>query len=383
MDYYDIESELTPDERAWRDRARVFVDAEVLPEITAHHRAATLPTDLMRRLGEEQLYAPYLHGHGCAGQSHTAYGLIMAELERADSAVRSCASVQGALAMHAIHAFGSEAQRARWLPRLARGEAVGAFALTEPGHGSDPSGMETHATPDGGTLVLEGEKFWVTNGPHADVIVVWAKGPDGKVAGYLVERDAPGLTVSHIEGKFSLRVSASGALHMDRCRIPADNQLPGARGLRAPLSCLSQARLGIAWGVTGAAADCLHAALAHAQAREQFGRPLAGFQLVQEKLADMLTALTTAQLLALRLTRLREAERATPAQVSLAKRHNVAAALETARTARAVLGGVGVTDRFPVMRHLMNLETVYTYEGTHDIHTLIVGQDLTGHAAFT
>jgi glutaryl-CoA dehydrogenase len=307
---------------------------------------------------------------------------MMQELERGDSGVRSLASVQGALVLYAIHTFGSGAQKDRWLPGLVRGEQIGSFALTEHGHGSDPGGMQTHAVACEGGWRLHGSKCWIGNAAIADVVLVWAKGPDGKVGGYLVEQGSPGFRARDIEGKFSLRVSRTCELWLEDCFVPEANRLPEARGLRAPLSCLSKARFGIAWGAIGAALDCFHTALDYTRQREQFGRPLAGFQLVQQKLAHMATEITTAQLMALRLARLMDAGTARPQQISMAKRHNVAMALDCARTARDLLGAAGITDRYPVIRHLMNLETVYTYEGTHDIHTLVIGQDLTGLNAF-
>jgi glutaryl-CoA dehydrogenase len=382
LDYYNIEELLTDEERAARDLARRFVQDEALSEIVRCHRAGKFPEHLIPRMGALGFYAPYLKEDGCAGLSYTAYGLIMQELERADSGLRSLASVQGALAIQAIHSFGSPDQHARWLPGLMSGESVGCFALTEHGHGSDPSGMETLATRDGDYYVLNGSKCWIGNASIADVKVVWAKDDDGRVGGFVVEKDAPGFRVRDIEGKFSLRMSRTSECWFENCRIPAENRLPNASGLKAPLSCLLYARTGIAWGVIGAAIDCYETALAYANSREQFGRPIAGFQLVQQKLVWMAQEITKAQLLALRLTRMMETGSARPAQISLAKRNNVWMALECARMARDILGAAGITDRYPVIRHLMNLESVFTYEGTHDIHTLIIGRDLTGLDAF-
>jgi len=382
LDYYAIEDLLTDDERAARNRTRRFAEEEVMPEVVPYHRVAKFPEYLTARMGALGFFAPYLKEHGCAGLSYTAYGLIMQELERADSGVRSLASVQGSLAIHAIHSFGSPEQHARWLPGLVSGQRVGCFALTEHGHGSDPGGMESHATRDGDHYVLNGSKCWIGNASIADVKVVWAKDDDGRVGGFVVEKDTPGFRAQDIEGKFSLRMSRTSECWFENCRIPKTNRLPKASGLRAPLSCLSHARVGIAWGVIGAAIDCYETALAYAKSREQFGRPIAGFQLVQEKLVWMVQEITKAQLLALRLTRMMEAGAVRPAQISLAKRNNVWVALECARKARDILGGVGITDRYSAIRHLMNLETVYTYEGTHDIHTLVVGQDITGLDAF-
>jgi glutaryl-CoA dehydrogenase len=382
LDYYAIEELLTNEERTARDRAQRFVEEEVMQEIVRCHRAGKFPEHLTPRMGELGFYAPYLKEHGCAELSYTAYGLIMQELERADSGLRSLASVQGSLTIQAIHSFGSPEQHARWLPGLVSGELVGCFALTEHGHGSDPGGMETRATRDGDHYVLNGSKCWIGNASIADVKVVWAKDDEGRAGGFIVEKDAPGFRAQDIEGKFSLRISRTSECWFANCRIPAENRLPKASGLRAALSCLSHARAGIAWGVIGAAIDCYETALAYAKEREQFGRPIAGFQLIQEKLVWMVQEITKAQLLALRLTRMMEAGAATPAQISLAKRNNAWMALECARKARDILGAAGITDRYSVIRHLMNLETVYTYEGTHDIHTLIIGRDITGLDAF-
>ena len=382
LDYYAIEELLTDDERAARDRTRRFVQEEVMSEVVPCHRAAKFPEHLRPRMGELRLFAPHLKEHGCAGLSYTAYGLIMQELERADSGLRSEASVQGALAIYAIHSFGSPEQQERWLPGLVSGDRIGCFALTEHRHGSDPGGMETRAKRDGDHYILNGSKCWIGNASIADVKVIWAKDDDGRVGGFVVEKDAPGFRAQDIEGKFSLRMSRTSECWFENCRLPAANRLPKAKGLRAPLSCLSQARVGVAWGVIGAAIDCYETALAYAKSREQFGRAIAGFQLVQEKLVWMVQEITKAQLLALRLTRMMEAGTARPQQISLAKRNNVWIALQCARSARDILGAVGITDRYSVIRHLMNLESVYTYEGTHDIHTLVVGQDITGLNAF-
>jgi glutaryl-CoA dehydrogenase len=382
LDYYNIEELLTDDERAARDRARRFVQAEVLSEIVACHRAGRFPEHLTPRMGKLGFYAPYLKEHGCAGVSYTAYGLIMQELERADSGLRSLASVQGALAIQAIHSFGSPEQQAHWLPGLVSGELVGCFALTEHGHGSDPGGMETRARREGDHHILNGSKCWIGNASIADVKVVWAKDDDGRVAGFVIEKDAPGFRAQDIEGKFSLRMSRTSECWFENCRIPAENRLASASGLRAPLSCLLYARIGIAWGVIGAAIDCYETALNYAKNRKQFDRSIASFQLVQQKLVWMAQEITKAQLLALRLTRLMEAGQVRPAQISLAKRNNVWMALECARQARDILGAAGITDQYSVIRHMMNLESVSTYEGTHDIHTLIVGRDITGLDAF-
>src|SRR5438552_5058846 len=382
LDYYNVEELLTNQERAARDGARRLVQEEALSEIVPCHRAGKFPEHLIPRMGALGFYAPYLKERGCAGVSHTAYGLIMQELERADSGLRSLASVQGALVIQAIHSFGSPEQHARWLPGLVSGERVGCFALTEHGHGSDPGGMETRATRDGERYILNGSKCWIGNASIADVKVIWAKDDDGHVGGFIVAKDTSGFRGQDIEGKFSLRMSRTGECWFENCRIPAENRLPKASGLRAPLSCLSQARVGVASGVIGAAIDCYETALAYAKSREQFGRAIAGFQLVQEKLVWMVQEITKAQLLALRLTRMMEAGPVRPEQISLAKRNNVWVALECARKARDLLGAVGITDRYSVIRHLMNLEAVSTYEGTHDIHTLAIGRDITGISAF-
>jgi glutaryl-CoA dehydrogenase len=382
LDYYNIEELLTNEERAIRDQTAQFVQKEVIPEVVPSHRAAKFPDHLIARMGALGLYAPYLNQHGCAGVSLTAYGLVMQELERADSGVRSLASVQGALAIQAIHSFGSPEQQARWLPGLVSGRLVGCFALTEHGHGSDPGGMETHAKGDGDGYILNGSKCWIGNASIADVKVVWAKDDDGRVGGFVVEKDVPGFRARDIEGKFSLRMSRTSECWFENCRIPAENRLPKASGLGAPLSCLSYARVGIAWGVIGAAIDCYETALAYAKARQQFGRPIGSFQLVQQKLVWMAQEITKAQLLALRLTRMMEAGKSRPAQISMAKRNNVWMALQCARKARDILGAAGITDQYPVIRHSMNLESVFTYEGTHDVHTLIIGRDITGLNAF-
>src|SRR5438045_6929257 len=383
LDYYAIEELLTNEERAARDRARRFVQEEVMPEVVPCHRAGKFPEHLTARMGALGFYAPQLKEHGCAGLSYTAYGLIMQELERADSGLRSLASVQGALVIYAIHSFGTPEQQKRWLPGLVSGERVGCFALTEHGHGSDPGGMETRARREGYHSILNGGKCWIGNASIADVKVVWARDDDGRVGGFVVEKNVPGFRAQDIEGKFSLRMSRTSECWFENCRIPAENRLRKASGLKAPLSCLTYARVGIAWGVIGAAIDCYETALAYAKEREPFGRPIASFQLVQQTLVWMAQEITKAQLLALRLTRLMDVSAARPAQISLAKRNNVCMALRCARKARALLGAAGITDRYSVIRHVMNLESVSTYEGTHDIHTLIVGRDITGIEALS
>lgn len=349
--------------------------------IEKHNREATFPQQLIPRLGNLGVLGANLHGYDCAGLNNVAYGLIMQELERGDSGLRSFASVQGALVMYPIYTFGSPEQKDRWLPRLARGEKVGCFGLTEPNFGSDPGGMITKAVREGGGYLLNGTKTWITNGSIADVAVVWAKTDEG-VRGFLVEKGTPGFSTSNIEGKFSMRASVTSQLVFDDCQIPQENLLPGTRGLKSPLMCLSQARYGIAWGAIGAAMACYVTALQYARDRVQFGKPLASFQLVQEKLVDMLTEISQAQLLCLHLGRLKDQGTVQPSQISLAKRNNVKAALEIARTARDILGANGICDDYPIIRHMCNLETVNTYEGTYDIHTLIIGQEITGISAF-
>ncbi len=380
VDYYEIEGLLSEEERMVRDVARVFTDEQILPVIARHFREGTFQTDLIRKMGALGFFGANLHGYGCAGINNVAYGLIMQELERGDSGVRSFASVQGSLVMYPIHVFGSEAQRVRWLPKLAAGEAVGCFGLTEPDFGSDPGSMATKAVRQDAEFVLNGTKLWITNGSIADVAVVWAK-LDGVVRGFLVERGTPGFSARDIHGKHSMRASVTSELSFQDCRIPAENLLEKTDGLRSPLSCLNQARYGIAWGAVGAAVACYQAALDYSRQRVQFGKPIASFQLVQQKLVHMLTEITKGQLLCLQLGRLKDAGRLRHTHVSLAKRNNVAAALEIARLAREIHGANGIVDEYPVIRHLLNLESVYTYEGTHDIHTLILGRDITGISA--
>jgi glutaryl-CoA dehydrogenase len=380
VDYYEVEGLLSEEERMMRDVARAFTDEQTLPVITRHFREGTFPSGLIRKMGELGFLGANLQGFGCAGITNVAYGLILQELERGDSGVRSFASVQGSLVMYPIHAFGSETQKQRWLPKLAVGEAVGCFGLTEPDFGSDAGNMATKAVKVGGEFILNGTKLWITNGSIADVAVVWAK-MDGVIRGFLVEKGTAGFTARDIPGKHSMRASVTSELSFQECRIPADNLLPMSEGLRSPLSCLNQARYGIAWGAVGAAVACYQAALIYSRQRIQFGRPIASFQLVQQKLVHMLTEITKAQLVCLQLGRLKDAGRLRHTQVSLAKRNNVAAALEIARLARDIHGANGIVDEYPVIRHLLNLESVFTYEGTHDIHTLILGRDITGISA--
>jgi glutaryl-CoA dehydrogenase len=381
VDYYGLDELLSPEERLTRDSVRVFVEREVVPVIEGYHAREEFPRALIPRLAEIGVFGANLGGYGCAGMNNVAYGLIMQELERGDSGLRSMASVQGALSMYAIFRFGSEEQKRRWLPEMAAGRAIGCFGLTEPDHGSDPGGMTTRAREDGGHYVLSGVKRWITNGSIADVAVVWAKTREGggeTIRGFLVERGLPGFSTHDITGKFSLRASITSELVLEEVRVPRSSLLPEAEGLGAPFSCLNQARYGIAWGALGAAMTCYDTALSYARTRTQFDRPIAGYQLVQQKLVHMVTEITKGQLLAWRLGRLKDAGRLTPQQISLAKRNNVAQALDIARLARDILGANGIVNEYPVIRHLLNLETVNTYEGTHDMHTLIVGRDITG-----
>lgn len=384
IDYFDLEASLTQEERLLVDSARSFVEGEV-DDMGEHWIEGTFPTEIIPKMGEMGFYAPNLEGYGLPGVSETSYGLLMRELEACDSGLRSMASVQGALVMYPIHAFGSDEQKEEWLPALGEGEAVGCFGLTEPEHGSNPSAMETRAEKDGDEYVLNGTKTWITNSPIADVAVVWAKDhseDDTPVRGFLVETDRDGVTTNKIDEKLSLRASITGEVSLQDARIPEENRLPGVSGMKGPLSCLTQARYGIAWGAVGAAQDCLETALEYATDREQFGRPIGGFQLQQRKLAEMATQITLAQLLAHRLAELKEAGEMRPQHVSMAKRNNVRMARDQSRIAREMLGGNGITADYSPMRHMANMETVYTYEGTHDIHTLILGEDLTGLQAY-
>ena len=383
---YRLDDRLSEPERAARDVVARLVDTEVLPTIAAHFRASTFPRALVPRLGELGVLGASLHGYGCAGSSQVAYGLALQELERGDSGLRSFASVQSSLVMWPIHRYGSEAQKQRWLPRLARGEAIGCFGLTEPEAGSDPASLRTRAVRDGDAWVLNGGKAWITNGALADVALVWAKTGEGgpeSVRGFLVEAGSPGFTAREIEGKFSLRASSTAELSFLDVRVPEANVLPEVAGLKGPLSCLNQARSGIAFSVTGAAIACFEGARAYALARRQFNRPIAAFQLTQAKLADMLERIVLAQGLGLHLLRLKDEGKASPTLVSLAKRANVRAALETAREARSIYGASGITDDAPPIRHLLNLESVSTYEGTHEVHTLVLGKAITGLDAFS
>ncbi|MBI2569790.1 MAG: acyl-CoA dehydrogenase family protein [Candidatus Schekmanbacteria bacterium] len=381
VDFYRVDEWLTDEERSIRELVRTFVEEQCFPIIVEHDRAGTFPAHLIPQMAEIGMLGANLDGYGCAGMGAVAYGVIMEELERCDSGLRSFVSVQGSLCMYPIHRYGSEAQKERWLPAMAAGRAIGCFGLTEHDFGSDPGGMRCRAEETADGFVLNGAKMWITNGSVADVAVVFAK-LDGEVRGFLVEKGTPGFIANDVHGKFSLRASVTSELVFDDCHIPRENALPGARGLGAPLSCLNQARYGISWGGLGAAEFCFEEALRYAQGRVQFGKPIASFQLVQQKLVTMVSEITKGKLLALRIGRLKEAGKVTPAQISLAKRNNVHVGLESARMARDILGAVGITDEFHCGRHMRNLESVYTYEGTHDIHTLIIGREITGCAAF-
>ncbi|HET8947106.1 MAG TPA: acyl-CoA dehydrogenase family protein [Candidatus Polarisedimenticolia bacterium] len=383
IDLYGVDDLLSPEERLIRDTVRAFVTDRVLPVIEDHFRDGTFPADLIPPMAEMGLLGANLQGYGCAGLGAVAYGLIMQELERGDSGLRSFVSVQGALCMYPIHAYGSEEQKERWLPAMARGERIGCFGLTEPDAGSDPGAMRTRATRAGSGYVLNGAKAWITNGSVADVAVVWARCDDGAVRGFLVERGTKGFTARDYHGKFSLRASVTSELAFSDCRLPESALLPGTSGLKHALSCLTQARYGIAWGGVGAALAVYDEALRYAKTRIAFGRPIAATQLQQEKLVFMASEITKGQLLALRLGRLKEQGQATPVRVSLGKRNNVWLARECARLAREILGANGIADEYQTGRHFCNIEAVYTYEGTHDIHTLILGEALTGFPAYS
>ena len=382
-DYYGVDALLTEDHLLARDAVRDWVKKEVSPIIEQYSEKAECPVHLFKELGAIGAFGPSLpEEYGCGGMDEIAYGVIMQELERCDSGLRSMASVQGSLVMYPIYRFGSEEQKRKYLPKMATGDIIGCFGLTEPDHGSDPGGMTTSFTEDGDDIILNGAKMWITNSPVADIAVVWAKNPEGKIQGVIVERGMEGFSTPEIHGKLSLRASITGELVFEDVRIPKSNILPGVVGLKGPLSCLSKARYGIAWGAIGAALDCYDSALRYSKERIQFGKPIAQFQLTQKKLAEMITEITKAQLLAWRLGTLANDGKATPAQISMAKRNNVNMALEIAREARQIHGGMGITNEYPIMRHMMNLETVLTYEGTHDIHLLITGMDVTGLNAF-
>ncbi len=383
-DILQIESQFSPEEKAARDTVRSWVGKRFVPRLVAAHRQGAFPLDLVPEIAALGVLGASLHGYGCAGMNHVSYGLVLQELERGDSGLRSFCSVQGSLVMYPIFTFGSEDQRRKYLPELAAGRMIGAFGLTEPNAGSDPAAMKTTARKDGGQYVLDGIKAWITNAPLAHVAVVWAKvqNEDQRIRGFIVERGTPGFSTPDIEGKLSLRASATGELHLTECRVPTGNMLPESGGLKSPLSCLNQARAGIAWGITGAALDCFDTVLEYGLERIAFGKPIASFQLYQAQLADMATMLVNSLLMSLHFGRLKEQGKLSPAQVSMHKRHNVAVARQVASMSRGMLGGVGITDAYSVMRHMMNIESVYTYEGTHEVHTLALGRALTGINAF-
>jgi glutaryl-CoA dehydrogenase len=382
-DFYGIDDLLTEEHKLIRDTVRAWVKREVSPIIEASAQSTVFPKHLLRGLGEIGAFGPQLPAeYGCGGMDYMSYGIIMQELERCDSGIRSTASVQGSLVMYPIYKFGSEEQKRKYLPKLATGEMMGCFGLTEPDHGSNPGGMLTNIKDMGDHYLLNGAKMWISNAPFADIAVVWAKNEEGKIKGIIVERGMEGFTTPETHGKWSLRASATGELIFDNVKVPKENILPGVEGLKGPLTCLNSARYGISWGALGAAMDCYDSALRYSKERVQFGRPIAGFQLQQKKLAEMITEITKAQLLVWRLGNLMDSGKATPAQISMAKRNNVEIALNIAREARQMHGGMGITGEYPIMRHMMNLESVVTYEGTHDIHLLILGMEVTGENAF-
>lgn len=382
-DYYNIDDLLSEEHKLVRDAARQWVKRDISPIIEEYAQKAEFPKQIINGLAEIGAFGPYIpEEYGGAGLDQISYGLIMQEIERGDSGVRSTASVQSSLVMYPIFAYGTEEQRKKYLPKLATGEWMGCFGLTEPNHGSNPSGMETKYKDMGDHYLLNGAKLWISNSPFADVAVVWAKNEEGRIHGLIVERGMEGFSTPETHNKWSLRASATGELIFDNVKVPKENLLPNKTGLGAPLGCLDSARYGISWGAIGAAMDCYDTALRYAKERVQFGKPIAATQLQQKKLAEMITEITKAQLLALRLGQLKNEGRATTAQISMAKRNNVEMAINIAREARQVLGGMGITGEYSIMRHMMNLESVITYEGTHDIHLLITGADITGHAAF-
>ncbi|HEY1009636.1 MAG: acyl-CoA dehydrogenase family protein [Daejeonella sp.] len=382
-DYYLIDELLSDEHKLIRDSVRNWVKKEVSPIIEDAAQKAQFPKQLIPGLADIGAFGPTIPAeYGGAGLDYIAYGLIMQEIERGDSGIRSTASVQGSLVMYPIYAYGSEEQKKKYLPKLAAGEMIGCFGLTEPDHGSDPGSMITNIKDKGDHYLLNGAKMWISNSPFADIAIVWAKNEEGVIKGLIVEKGMEGFSAPEIHGKWSLRASASGELVFDNVKVPKENLLPNASGLKGPLGCLNQARYGIAWGALGAAMDCYDTALRYSKERKQFGRPIGGFQLQQKKLAEMITEITKGQLLVWRLGVLKNENRATPAQISMAKRNSVETAMNIAREARQMLGGMGITGEYPVMRHMMNLESVVTYEGTHDIHLLITGMDVTGISSF-
>ena len=382
-DFYNIDDLLTEEHLMVRDSVRNYVKRELSPIIEDCAERNYFPSHIVKQLGDVGCFGPQIPAeYGGGGLDYISYGLAMQELERCDSGIRSTASVQGSLVMYPIHKFGSEEQKRQFLPKLGSGEMLGCFGLTEPDHGSNPNGMTTNFKEDGDHIILNGAKMWISNSPQADIAVVWAKDEAGEVRGVIVERGMEGFTTPTTHGKWSLRASITGELVFDNVRIPKSNILPGVKGLKGPLTCLNSARYGISWGAIGAAMDCYESAKKYAAQRQQFGKPIGGFQLQQKKLAEMLTEITKAQLLCWRLGNLMNAGKATPAQISLAKRNNVEIAMNIAREARQMHGGMGITGEYPMMRHMMNLESVVTYEGTHDIHLLILGMEITGENAF-
>lgn len=382
-DYYLVDELLTEEHKLIRETVRAWVKKELSPIIEDYAQKAEFPKQLIKGLADIGAFGPYIpEQYGGQGLDQIAYGIIMQELERGDSGIRSTASVQSSLVMYPIYTFGSEEQRKKYLPKLASGEWIGSFGLTEPNFGSDPGSMITNIKDMGDHYLLNGAKMWISNAPFCDIAVVWAKDETGVIRGLVVERGMEGFTTPETHGKWSLRASATGELVFDNVKVPKENIFPEVRGLKGPLSCLNSARYGIAWGAIGAALDCYDTALRYAQERVQFGKPIASFQLQQKKLAEMITEITKAQLLCWRLGVLKNENRATPAQISMAKRNNVNMALQIAREARQILGGMGITGEYSIMRHMMNLESVVTYEGTHDIHLLITGMDITGISAF-
>ena len=383
VDFLDFDSLLNDEELLARKTARQFVDERVIPIIEKHNREATFPMELVPQLGALGFFGANLKGYGCAEMSNVAYGLVMQELERGDSGLRSFVSVQSALVMYPIHTYGSAEQKEKWLPRLQSGDALGCFGLTEPQFGSNPGGMLTRAVRRGDCYVLNGEKMWITNGSIADVALVWAKCEDDRIRGFLIEKGTKGFTTKDVHGKMSLRASVTSGLAMNDCEIPAENVLPGVSGLKGPLTCLTQARYGIGWGAIGAAMACYDTALQYAKSRKQFqNKPIASHQLVQDKLVFMITEISKAQLLALHVGKLKDQNRLDPTHVSMLKMNNVWIAMETARKARDILGANGIVDDYCMMRHMNNLESVYTYEGTHDIHRLVIGERITGIPAY-
>lgn len=382
-DFYGVDDLLTDEQKLIRASVREYVKREVSPIIEHYAQNAEFPRHIVKQLGDIGAFGPQLPiEYGCGGMDYTTYGIIMQELERCDSGVRSTASVQGSLVMYPIFKFGSEAQKHKYLPKLASGDWLGCFGLTEPDHGSNPGGMTTNFVDKGDHVVLNGAKMWISNAPFADVAVVWAKNEEGVIHGLIVERGMEGFTTPTTHNKWSLRASCTGELVFDNVKVPKENILPGVTGLKGPLTCLNSARYGISWGALGAAMDCYDTAVRYSKQRIQFGKPIGGFQLQQKKLAEMLTEITKAQLLVWRLGQLMDKGLATPAQISMAKRNNVEIAMNVAKEARQMLGGMGITGEYPIMRHMMNLESVVTYEGTHDIHLLILGMEITGENAF-